>query len=491
MRGRTWTPSRDDYLAALVDQNPWHDLGKVPESLAFQVRRPLSDKLWNNLLGPAHRYQVVLGPRRVGKTVGMHQTIQALIDHGVKPDRLWFLKMDHPLLMDFELNGWVASLVLNYRPTDEEPLYLFIDEINYSSRWDKWLKSFYDSRLPLRIVATSSSTAALRDRTVESGIGRWSEQFLMPYSFSEYLVLRQIECPQVEPKADLYSTIESAVKAEPVSATLADARNLFLLVGGFPELLLRSDLGEPIETAVTRSQQVLRSEAVQRVAGMDIPQVFDIKNPQILERLVYVLAGQMCGLMNTTKLASSLDISRTTVLQYFHYLEKAFLVFALPNFSTSEETVQRQGRKVYFVDGAVRNAALQRGLAPIHDPSERGYLIENAVASHLFSLSMQTGMRLFHWRNSGKEVDFIYNDTSGPIAFEVSTRASHKLDGLHACAKRYPQLASRRFLVSANSRVSHMPEDDPDGIGRLSLDHFLLIVGAFTDHSLSLRLNAL
>ena len=430
----------------------------------------------------------MLGPRRVGKTVGMHQTIQALIDAGVSPERLWFLRMDHPLLMDYQLDGWASALVQGYGGTAEDPLYLFLEEINYSPRWDRWLKTFYDERWPLRIVATSSSTAALRDRTVESGIGRWSEQFLMPYSFVEYLGLRAFTGLKLDASDDLFGTIRSVVAGPLPDRRLVDARTLYLLVGGFPELLLSGRADEPVEAAVIRSQQVLRSEAVQRVAGMDIPQVFDIKHPQVLERLVYILAGQMCGLMNISSLSSSLDISRPTVLQYLSYLETAFLVFSLPNFSTSEESVQRQGRKVYFVDGAVRNAALQRGLAPTRDPSEIGYLVENSAASHLFGLSLQTGMRLFHWRKDGREVDFIYDDISGPIAFEVTTSAKHTLDGFRALQKKYPQFIGRSFLVSSHERNPRMPGDDMHGIGRISLEQFLLATGTQTDHALSRRM---
>lgn len=488
MTRRTWTATRDDYLSALADQNPWHKLGRVPESLAFLRRRPLADKLWATLIDQPGRYQMVLGPRRVGKTVSMHQTIQVMLDRGVAPERLWFLRLDHPLLMHFELDGWVRSLINNYGASESNPLYLFLDEINYSTHWDKWLKTFFDERWPLRIVATSSSTAALRDRTVESGIGRWSEQFLMPYSFFEFLRLTETPYPPAPATNDLYEALRSYSYSPELVKSLSGSRDLFLLTGGFPELLLQGRPDEPIEEKVIRSQRILRSEAVQRVAGMDIPQVFDIKHPQILERLVYILAGQMCGLANVSSLAAALEISRPTVDQYIQYLVKSFLVFALHNYSTSEETVQRQGKKIYFVDGAVRNAALQRGLAPITDPTEKGYLVENSVGSHLFGLAQQTGRRLYHWRRKGDEVDFVYDGISGPIAFEVSTSSKHSLSGLKSLEKRYPQFKNRLFLISSANSVVRMPESDPDGIGRMPLDLFLLVVGSQADTALSGRL---
>ncbi|MBY0313822.1 MAG: ATP-binding protein [Phycisphaerales bacterium] len=440
------------------------------------------------MLQDPYRYQVVLGPRRVGKTVALYQTIDQLIQKGVSPSRLWFLRLDHPLLMHFELGAWARSLIKNFNGTLESPLYLFLDEVNYSTNWDKWLKTFYDEKWPLRIVATSSSTAARRNRTVESGVGRWSEQFLMPYLYSEYLGLRHADFQQFQAEESLFHTIHKLIDAKPNHMGNGGRRlDLFLLLGGFPELLAAFDEKESFENALFRSQQVLRSEAVQRVAGMDIPQAFDIKNPFELERLLYVLAGQMCGLMNVSNLAGTISVSRSTAHQYIHYLEQAYLIFTLPNYSTSEESVQRKGRKVFFVDGAVRNAALQRGLSPMTDSTEQGHLRENAAASHLYTLSIQAGQRLYHWRDGKHEVDLVYEDVGGPIAFEISGKDHHRR-GLRTLLEQYPAFRNRCFVVSSESPLFENPSDENEGIGRLPLASFLIAVGAQTKRSLRNRL---
>ena len=486
MASTTWIPKPSDYLAALQDQNPWEKLGRVPQELAKPMRRPLAAMLWRTMHGPLRRYQVVLGPRRVGKTVAMYQTIDQLIKNGVSSNRLWFLRLDHPLLMHYHLGGWAKSLIRTYHGTADSPLFLFLDEVNYSESWDKWLKTFYDENWPLRIMATSSSTAALRNRTMESGIGRWSEQFLTPYTFTEFLGLRGDPIEASESSRDFLETLRSTIERREDLSRTTNLLRLFLLVGGFPELL-GALVEDDVERGLLRSQQVLRSEAVQRVAGMDIPQVFDIKHPLMLERLLYILAGQMCGLMNVSALAADLQLNRQTIHTYVDYLQQAFLIFALPNYSTSEESIQRKGRKVYFVDGAVRNAALQRGLAPMHDAHEWGFLIENTVASHLYGLSLQSGGRLFHWRDGNDEVDFIYSASDNPVAFEVAKR-THGLDGLRALQSRYPRLRNRCFLISGELQEFRLPEDDPDGVGRVPLASFLAAVGQQTMTALTTRL---
>jgi hypothetical protein len=49
------------------------------------------------------------------------------------------------------------------------PTELVPGRLVYADQWDLWLKTFYDDRSPVRIVATSSTTTALRGRRVESG----------------------------------------------------------------------------------------------------------------------------------------------------------------------------------------------------------------------------------------------------------------------------------------------------------------------------------
>lgn len=143
---------------------------------------------------------------------------------------------------------------------------------------------------------------------------------------------------------------------------------------------------------------------------------------------------------------------------------------------------------MYFLDGAVRNAALQRGLAPSTDPAERGFLVENAAASHLNTLALQRGTRLYHWRDGSEEVDLIYDDADGPIAFEITASARHHRRGLLALQRRFPVFRGRSFLVSAATTSTVEPSEDADGIGTLPLYAMLLAVGSQAHASLRTRL---
>lgn len=482
----SWRSSVQEVDRVLGEQNPWHLDGLVPGVLAPPVERALTRKVFAQVLADdPRRFHLVLGPRRVGKTTVMYQTVRHLIQTGMSPERLWWLRMDHPVLLRESLGDLVRHVikVSGARPGHEAVLLL--DELVYADQWELWLKTFYDDRWPVRLVATSSATAALRGGRVESGVGRWSEHFLMPYLFSEYLDL--VGHPaRVKVGHTLAETLAGLPRTVPPS-NLATLRRRFLLVGGFPELIAR-DFGRESEPDVDRlllSQQVLRTDAVERAIYKDIPQSFGIKHPMMLERLLYILAGQVTGVLSPNNICAELDnLSQPTLDRYISYLEQTFLVFRLTNYSGKGSTIQKRGRRIYFHDGAVRNAALQRGVAPLTDPAEMGLLLENLAAASMHTLALQEGTRLHHWREGSEEVDLILDHPTQPLAFEIGSSARHSTRGLVALQERHRRFTGRCYLVTPDSPV-RQPQESTEGVGSLPLDRLLVAVGRQAENALA------
>ena len=534
-------------LGLLSDQNPWHGSGTVPTALAPSTERPLARLLWRRMLADGLlRWHVIVGPRRVGKTTVLYQTVARLLGAGIEPGRIWWLRLDHPLLMDATLGDLVRSVIASVpEVSPERPVFLFLDEVTYADDWDLWLKTFHDERWPVRIAATSSASAALRRRRQDSGLGRWSDISLAPCLLSEAAELIERPTPQdteliagptstsaesaarpvpqateliarptsgsaasvprsaAEPErrmlgpvslAEELRRLEDGARPEP---SMRETRRLLMLVGGFPELLMQSaGWSLPDEDDAHRgdstgdliaAQQSLREDSVERAVYKDIPQAFQIDNPMMLERLMYLLAGQVAQLLSPSNIAKDLRLSEATIERYLAYLEAAFIVFTLPNYAGSEAKVQRRGRKLYFVDSAVRNAVLQRGVAPPQHPGEVGHLIENMAAAALHALASQAGVRLHHWREGRDEVDLIYGEPSAPLAFEVSSGALHDLSGLKALIRRDDRFRDHAYLVAPGLPVAH-PADSADGIGTLPLDTLLMTIGRLTEAALTARM---
>jgi hypothetical protein len=507
-------PEPEDFQRVLTEQNPWQRFGEVPPALAPPVERHLAHVLWKRLVpNGLRRFQLILGPRRVGKTTVLYQSVRRLLAQGIEPRRIWWMRVDHPFLRTANLGDLVREVVGSTGATADQPAYVMLDEVAYSADWDLWLKTFYDDHWPVQVAATSSATVVLRNRRMESGVGRWEEQFLMPYSFGEFLELVRGEDHGLtfpRPGATLGETLRALPAGRHIDQHLGADRLALMLVGGFPGLLTLLDaqprgpsdtrggsIGEgniqrakrmsriwemwgewpALADVLFSAQRVLRQDAVERAVYKDIPQSFGVQDPSRLERLLYVLAGQVTGLLSPRRIGRDLGLTHPTLDRYLSYLESAFLVFTLPNYSSSEATVQRRGRKVYFVDGAVRNAVLQRGLGPLEDPAEQGLLLENLVVSELHKLALHTGVRLYHWRERDSEVDVIYDHPSDPLAFEIASSSGHTREGLRNLARRHERFRGKCYLVAPQVPVRH-PDRSEDDVGTLPLETFLLAVGA-------------
>ena len=491
-----WAPRPRDWSQVFSEQNPWCRRGSVPLSLAPRTQRPFAQMLWRRLHeNRPPRFQLVLGPRRVGKTTVLYQTVQALLDREISAERIWWLRMDHPLLIQADLGNLVRAVLSSANATSDRPAFLMLDELVYAKSWDLWLKTFYDEHWPVRIAATRSATAALRERRHESGVGRWEEQYLMPFMFDEFLDLVGEHQP-----VDLGDTLAETLLRQPRGQTarleLEEMRQRFMLTGGFPELLTPLGAHQEIEGGfdaaelMLRSQQILRRDAIERTIYKDIPQSFGVSNPMDLERLLYVLAGQITGILSPSGISSDLGIAQPTFDRYLSYLDRAFLVFTLTNYAGSESKIQRRGRKLYFVDSAVRNAALQRGIAPLFDPDELGMLLENLAVTSMRTLAVQAMVRLHYWRSGAFEVDLIYDDPQQPLAFEIGSSIRHSKRGLHALIQHHPRFRGNSYLVTPQAAVIH-PKDTDSGIGTLPFDTFLLAVSSQAKQALAAQMGSL
>ncbi len=179
-----------------MEQNPWHDSGEVSDAWAQSSERPLAKHLPGRLQNDVpHRFQLILRPPpRRQDHLHVPNSSASLEGGCAKTPAL--VAPTGPPPSDANRLRRVSPIRNGQLPTQPRPIPCFFSsmELTYADKWFLWLKNFYDQGWPLRIAATSSSTAALRDRRLESGVGRWEEQYLAPYLFPEFLEL-------IEPRA--------------------------------------------------------------------------------------------------------------------------------------------------------------------------------------------------------------------------------------------------------------------------------------------------
>ncbi len=172
-------------------ENPWWDGVGIRGDYARMKRRAYFERFERLVAQTDVRRAVVLmGPRRVGKTVLLHHLIQHLLDGGrCDPRDIGYVSLDQPLYTRLSIEEVAEELREASRGT-HLPRMLFIDEIQYLADWERHLKVFVDTHPDVRCVASGSAAAALRLKSAESGAGRFTDFLLPPLTFYEYLDLQ-------------------------------------------------------------------------------------------------------------------------------------------------------------------------------------------------------------------------------------------------------------------------------------------------------------
>ncbi len=368
--------------------NPWWTSGQMDEGTLVLRPRAYLPLVRQILLDEKLRRAVVLlGPRRVGKTILIRHLIADLLERGVGATRIAYVEMDHPLLHGQSLEAIVRQIE-DSATSGEGARYLFFDEIQSHKDWEKYLKSLVDHRPDLRILVSGSAAAALKRQSTESGAGRFTDFLLPPLTFSEYLQLRP------EPAA--------IREEEPALYALEDIGRLneqfveYVNFGGYPELALSPTVrGNP--------ERFVKSDIVDKVLLRDLPQLYGIKDIQELNSLFTLLAFNTAEEVSFEQLSQRSGVGKQTIQRYIEYLEAAFLIKRVFRVDQDGKRYQRERNfKVYLT-----NSVMYTGLFGAKDPDERefGHLVETALFAQRFHEDAR--LNYARWGAEGNEVDLV------------------------------------------------------------------------------------
>ncbi len=423
----------EDHLKRL---NPWWDSARMdPETLDLRPRAYLGPVRQLLLEPKLRRAVVLLGPRRVGKTILIRHLIADLLEHGTPAQRIAYVEMDHPLLHGQSLDMLIRQIE-EAAPGGEGARYLFFDEIQSHKDWEKHLKPLVDHRPDLRILVSGSAAAALKRQSTESGAGRFTDFLLPPLTFSEYLSLRP-ETPAIsEEKPGLYA-LSDIVR-------LNEQFVEYVNYGGYPELALSLVVrGNP--------ERFVKSDIVDKVLLRDLPQLYGIKDIQELNSLFTLLAFNTAEEVSFEQLSQRSGVGKQTIQKYIEYLEAAFLIKRVFRVDQDGRRYQRERNFKVFLT----NSAMYTGLfgAKSPDDPEFGYLVETALFAQRFHEDAR--LNYARWGNDDNEVDLVESSLSlKPVtALEIKWSDRHvdkpeSLKGLVKFAR-----SNRLSLVWATTRT--------------------------------------
>lgn len=405
--------------------NPWWDGSGIREDYSQLKPRAYFQRFAELVEDTGVRRAVVLmGPRRVGKTVLIHHAIARLLAAKYyAPREIGYASLDQPLYARLSIEE-IAGEIREASGSREGPRALFLDEIQYLADWERHLKAFVDAHPGIRCIVSGSAAAALRLKSMESGAGRFTDFLLPPLTFYEFLDLQDID-GLVETKDD---TEFQTTDLSKLNHHFIDYINF----GGFPEAIsspaVRSDLS-----------RYIGADIVDKVLLRDLPSLYGIQDVQELNALFMTLVFNTAEEVSLGDLSQRSGVTKPTLKRYLEYLEAAFLIKIVHRIDRNAKRFKRTTSfKVYVTSPALRCALF--GPVAADDP-EMGSVAETAVFAQWFHSDRD--LHYARWR--GGEVDIVHLDRRQRPTWCVEVKWSdryvdnpHRLKGLAEFARLHP-----------------------------------------------------
>jgi uncharacterized protein len=389
-------------IERLQYENPWWVSGQVQE-----LYQNMSKRLYFDVFYPfvketeIKRAVVLMGPRRVGKTVMMFHAIQELIAENISPQKIFFIGIDNPIYMHLGLEDILQLGKQAVNLDNLEGCFVFFDEIQYLKDWERHLKVLVDTYPKTKFIVSGSAAAALRLQSSESGAGRFTDFMLPPLTFHEYIHLKGLH-HLVQSKSIFYNGKEIPFFTTHDNKALNKEFFHYLNFGGYPEVVL----SEKIQSDMGR---YVKSDIVDKVLLRDLPSLYGIKDVQELNSFFSYLAYNTGNEFSFERLAKDSGILKDTIRKYLEYLEAAFLIKVIHKIDDNAKKFKRITTfKVYLTNPSLRTALF----SPIQETdNETGNMAETAIFSQWMHRE-NLDLKYARWKmgRSEGEVDIVLID---------------------------------------------------------------------------------
>jgi len=383
--------SKEQVIDRLKFENPWWETKQIDEFYSKMKRREYFRLLFPLITERKIKRAVVLmGSRRVGKTVLLFHSIEKLLNKGVNPENICYFSIETPLYNGIALEELLnLFLELNNKKSSEET-YVFFDEIQYLKDWELHLKSLVDSYHNIKFVVSGSAAAALKLKSQESGAGRFTEFILPPLTFHEFLSLTNNE-GLIDKYDDEDRRIYKVKNIDKLNQKFLDYINF----GGYPEL----SLSEAIQSDPGR---YIRNDIIDKVLMRDLPSLYGINDVQELNSLFTYIAYNSGSEMSLEGISQNSGVAKNTIKKYIIYLEAAFLIKVIHRIDQNGKKFKRANFfKIYLTNPSLRSALF----SPIDRNDEfMGNMVETAIFAQ-WQHSQDSPLYYSRW-NSG-EIDIV------------------------------------------------------------------------------------
>jgi predicted AAA+ superfamily ATPase len=405
--------------------NQWWQDGTVQDELyADQQCRRDFDYLCEYI--DEEQVVTLCGPRQVGKSTMVGQAIDHLLtEENTKPNRILYFTTEVGTLSSSEnivsdvLSVYEERILSQSFQEVEDPVYVFIDEIQKVDDWADAVKLYVDRHANLTFVLTGSVSTLISRNTNETLVGRVHEQVMVPMKYVDYLLYKgTLSEPEVREKSrDLRTAVESGIKGDDIQQTMTSlTQALTRLEPSRPEMkskletyLLRGGYPGHFDADTNTALRKLDRELYGVVTG-DIPSVYRIEKQSELMEILRHFADSVGNKISVNNISNETGLDRKTVDAYIEYLEEFFLIYRCQHYSSSAANSRKQPM-AYVTDAGHYNALVGTSPETYPIPEQEGKNLEIVVCDHLRRLQ-------FNFSNC-RDTEVMYSELTGEVDFVI------------------------------------------------------------------------
>jgi len=376
--------------------------------------------------------KILTGVRRCGKSYLLFTIFRDwLRDQGTAEDHIIAINLENRMNKEFR-DPDVLLQYIDAHITDNHTYYILLDEVQMVAEFTDVLNSLLHIPNAETFVTGSNSKFLSKDVVTEFR-GRGWEIHLYPLSFAEFM--------SVYP------------------GTRNQGWEEYMRYGGLPQIL---------NYHTDKEKQNFLCEIWQSVYLTDVIGRYHLRNKQLLDELLQVVASQLgspcnpSNLSHTFQSAAGKKVSSLTISKWLEYLQDSFLIERADRYDIRGKRYIGTHPKFYFVDPGIRNSILH------FRQIDKGHLMENILYTDL----RKRGGSVDVGQIETNEVDFVVNQGSQRTYIQ-SAYTLYDDEQTYREKRSLLQIpdAFRKVIITADT--GHMWNDN-DGILHLDLLEFLL-----------------
>jgi predicted AAA+ superfamily ATPase len=376
--------------------------------------------------------KVVSGLRRSGKSTLLELYREQLIKIGVGKKQIHYLNFELP--ENFVNKNWDDIYFdIKKKLQADKPNYVFLDEVQNIPLFEKLVDGLFATE-NIDVYITGSNAFLLSSELATLLSGRYIEISILPFSFSEYLIARDIDI------SNKYLNYESL----------------------FFDYVNETTLPKGVELRDEGYDKIYEYlEAIYKtIIEKDIAQRHKITNKRAFENIVKFVASNVGSTLSPNNISSILkqdgqSIHHLTVEKYLDYLVSSFVFYKVNRFDLKGRKQLATQEKYYLVDLGLLNIFMGK-----ERTTERGHILENVVYLEL----VRRGHKIWIGSSRNGEVDFVCKTKTGNIeyyqvAWQMNSEKTieREFGALEKINDNYPKtLLTTEGFVQNRSGIKHL-----------------------------------